>query len=115
METAANKASSDNKREVNFGRLFLGLFLVTAGFLLLARMAGILRFQVNVWQFWPVLLIYWGLSLFKGRNFFGGLLGLVLTLLALALVVYLVLGRLQLNRPEPGQQLYKEALISCFS
>ncbi len=45
------------------GRLFWGFFLLSLGMFYLLRNFEILYFEIdNLWRYWPVLLIIWGLS-----------------------------------------------------
>jgi predicted membrane protein len=61
--------------------LFFGAIVVAAGFLLLLDNLGIVRFH-DVWQYWPVLLVAWGVSrIVDSRTpsgwIWGGMLALV--------------------------------------
>jgi hypothetical protein len=81
-------------RQFNFGRLSFGLFLVVIGILYLAKNLGWLNIELNfnLWQLWPLLIIFWGLSLLTGRTLASIFAGVVLTLTVLAIAFILVLG-----------------------
>lgn len=81
-------------RNFNFGKLSLGLFLVVIGILYLAKNLGWLNidFNFNLWQLWPLLIVFWGLSLLTGRTIASIFAGIILTLTVLAITFILVLG-----------------------
>lgn len=93
----------------NFGRLFLGLFLVLVGAAYLIKLAGWLAINFNLWQFWPVILIYLGFSILSIRNWLDFVLGFILTFSILFLVGYLLFGQGAL--PESGDHTYKETIF----
>lgn len=82
----------DRRPEFNFGKFFLGFFLVLLGLAYLAKNAGWLpaNFNINVRDLWPLLIIVAGLSLLSGRNWTVIILGLILTFLIIALVGALI-------------------------
>lgn len=47
----------------NFGKIFLGLLLIFLGIILLGETSGLYQIRINIWQFWPVILVLIGLSL----------------------------------------------------
>ncbi|HSY41027.1 MAG TPA: DUF5668 domain-containing protein, partial [Polyangia bacterium] len=57
--------------------LWPGLLLVSVGGGLLAREFGLLPPQVRIIDFWPLFLVFFGISnLFRGRGFMGALFAL---------------------------------------
>lgn len=74
---------------VHFGRVFLGLVLIAAGFIYLLQTTGWLNgptFSVDLWAWWPVLLVLVGVSFLPARGWFGRTVA-VLTILATVAVV----------------------------
>lgn len=83
-----NKKSDDEVREFNFGRLFLGIVILAIGLFYLGRGTGIIPagYNINIWQLWPVLIIYIGLSMLRSRGWFGTAIGIIGTILILIAV-----------------------------
>lgn len=81
-------------KNFNFGKLSFGLFLVVIGVLYLAKNMGWLAidFNFNLWQMWPLLIVFWGLSLLTGRNAASIFAGVVLTITVLTITLILVFG-----------------------
>jgi len=84
-----------NPRRFDFGKLSLGLFLLLLGLLYLAKNTGWLNFnwEVNLWQLWPLLIIFAGLSLITGRTLASIFAGTILTLTVLTLSLILIAGQ----------------------
>lgn len=74
---------------MNFGRLFLGLLVILFGVLFFLRNSGLVNvdFALNWGVVWPILIIFLGLSLLSARGVWSVVLGIVVTLLVLALVL----------------------------
>jgi hypothetical protein len=69
---------------------FWAVVLVSIGIIFLLNNFGLVPWEVwaNIWRFWPVVLILWGVQLVFGRNWFSNLLVAVLGLgLVLAILV----------------------------
>lgn len=74
---------------VHFGRFFLGLVLIGAGFVHLLQTTGWLNgptFSVDLWGWWPILLVLVGVSFLPARGWFARTVA-VLTILATVVVV----------------------------
>jgi hypothetical protein len=82
-------------RRFDFGKLSLGLFLIVLGILYLAKLTGWLTFdfQIAWWQLWPLLIIFFGLSLLTGRTVASIFAGVILTLTVLTITLILLLGQ----------------------
>lgn len=80
--------SVSEKRRFNFGRLFLGIILLFIGFFYLGQNTGIIpkEFSLNIGQLWPLLIIYFGLSMMDSRGWFSTLLGILCTFFILIIV-----------------------------
>lgn len=84
-----------NPYRFDFGKLSFGLFLIILGILYLASNMGWinLAFNFNVWQLWPLLIIFWGLSLLTGRTVASIFAGVILTLTVITIAFILILGQ----------------------
>ena len=64
---------------------FWGIFLITIGVFLVLHKMGILDFKwYKVWQLWPMIFIFWGISLIPLNKW----ANLLLKLLLLAFCLY---------------------------
>lgn len=84
-----------NPYRFDFGKLSFGLFLIILGILYLAANLGWinLAFNFNVWQLWPLLIIFAGLSLLTGRTVASIFAGIILTLTVITIAFILILGQ----------------------
>lgn len=71
---------------MNFGRFFLGFFIVLVGLVLLLNSLNIFVLNINLWNLWPVLIIFVGLSFFNSKNMFSIILGVVVTVLSIIML-----------------------------
>lgn len=71
----------------NFGRLFLGLFLIFIGLALLGETTGLYHIEIDFWSLWPVLIIALGLSLLSRQGWLSFFIAVVVIVLVLALIV----------------------------
>jgi|GEM_PF-4244359 hypothetical protein len=93
-------------RKIDFGKLSAGLFLLTMGLFYLAYNTGWLPISINftLWQLWPMLLIFAGLSLISGRGWMPILAGSIITMTVLMLSAILISDQISLNEvPQTGQ------------
>lgn len=82
----------------NFGRLLFGLLIIIIGLVFLAQSAGWLnKIDFDWWQLWPVLIIFFGLSILSGRGWISAAIGVVVTLIVLGIVALLVFGNFNLT------------------
>lgn len=92
--------------KIDFGKFSLGLFLLIIGILYLAQNLGWLPIvmQFDLWQLWPMLLIFLGLSLISGRGWVPILAGSILTITVLIIVTIIITDRMTLTyEPEITQ------------
>ena len=80
--------------EVNFGNVAFGITMVFLGFIYLAVNMGWLpaTAKPDLWQLWPLLMIFVGLSMIKGKNFLSILVGTIITITVMAITTLLILG-----------------------
>lgn len=83
----------------DFGKFAFGLFLVIIGLLYLAKNSGWLPldFQFSLWQLWPMLLIFFGLSFVSGKGWTGLLTGSIFTLTVLVIAGIFISHRISFN------------------
>ncbi len=84
----------DRQGGMNFGRIFLGLIILVIGMMYLANNLGWMNLSLhfNASMIWPLVLIFIGLSLFQRRGWFGGVFGILLTLLVVVVIAIMVFG-----------------------
>lgn len=98
--------------KLDFGKLSLGLFLVIIGLLYLAYNFGWLPISIHfqLWDLWPMLLIFLGLSLISGRGWIPVLAGSILTMTVLLISAILITDRISLdNQLNPDQFNYRNS------
>lgn len=72
---------------MDYKKVFWGVFLIVIGILFILKQAGIIYFHIfHILQLWPVLLLYWGISMLPAKN----RTKIILTLVSLFLVMGLV-------------------------
>lgn len=83
-----------NKKRLNFGQLAFGLTMIMLGFIYLAVNMGWLppEAQPDLWKLWPLLLVFFGLSMVAGHGLISILAGIVLTMTVLAVAGIIVFG-----------------------
>jgi hypothetical protein len=84
-----------NPHRFDFGKLSLGLFLIVLGILYLGKNMGWINldFNFNLWQLWPLLIIFAGLSLLTGRTVASIFAGIILTLTVITIALVMILGQ----------------------
>ena len=90
-----------NPYRFDFGKLSFGLFLIVLGLLYLAKNLGWINldFNFNVWQLWPLLIIFAGLSLLTGRTVASIFAGIIFTLTVITIAFILILGQTAYQPP----------------
>lgn len=83
------------KQHINFGRLALGFFLALTGIYYLAKNTGFLpaefEIKINIWQLWPLLIVFAGLSMMSARNKISAIIGAIATFFVLFVAGYLII------------------------
>ncbi len=81
---------------INFGRLAFGLFLTAMGIYLLAKNTGFLPAEfvvdINIFQLWPLLIIFIGLSMLSAKSKISALIGGIITFVILFVIGYLIMS-----------------------
>ncbi len=83
----------------DFGKFSFGLFLVIIGLLYLAKNTGWLplNLQFDIWQLWPMLLIFFGLSFVSGKGLSGVLVGSIFTMTVLVIATIFIADKVTLR------------------
>jgi len=94
-KTAKETQPSEKKMRkdgFNFGNLFLGIFLVFLGIVLLGKSTGWyeVNISVNLWQLWPLLIIFIGLSLLSRGRRSSFIITVVVTIIVIAIVGFMM-------------------------
>jgi len=86
-------------KNYNFGKIFLGVILIFIGLFFMANNMGWIpvKIELNIWQLWPVAVIFIGLSMLKVHNWFSAMLGTILTLLIIAVLGVMIFGTFDLK------------------
>ncbi len=70
-----------------YKQTFWGVILITLGILLLLKQFGLIHFYWHtLWQLWPLIFIFWGISLLPVDDY----LKLVISVIFLALGFYIL-------------------------
>lgn len=85
-EVAWEKQRVKKVQGFNFGRIFLGLFIIFVGLVLLGKTTGFYHLEVDLLSLWPVLLIAFGLSLLSRQGWLSFFIAAIVTLLVILLV-----------------------------
>ncbi|MDD4412865.1 MAG: DUF5668 domain-containing protein [Patescibacteria group bacterium] len=82
-------------RKINFGKVAMGVLLIILGFIYLSVNMGWLPEETkpDLWKLWPVLIIFWGLSMMAGRSLASIIAGTIITLTVIAAVMLLIFGQ----------------------
>jgi hypothetical protein len=103
----------------NLGRFLLGLVIVVVGLGYLAKTTGWINLNINFdWaNLWPLLIIFIGLSLISFRGWVGAIIGILATLIVLAVVALLVFNVVApgWNIQGSGKVIQEERQVADFN
>ena len=82
------KVNKKNKEIVNceLNKVFLGIFIVVFGLIILLNNLSVITLNVNMWLIWPIFIIFLGLSLFTKKDVVSTTVGLVVSVMAVVLI-----------------------------
>ncbi|MEI6378759.1 MAG: DUF5668 domain-containing protein [Candidatus Falkowbacteria bacterium] len=85
-----------NRKRADFGKIAFAVTLIMLGFIYLGVNLGWLPPEVkpDLWQMWPLLLIFLGLSMITGQGLLSILAGSALTLTVLTMILLLLFNNL---------------------
>lgn len=88
IEEKGNIRKDDKKSGLDFGRLLVGLFVISFGIFLLAQSANLIPqdITINIFQFWPLLVVAVGLSFLDTSRPMTFLIGLAVFIIVAAMV-----------------------------
>lgn len=83
---------SNNSEKRTKGFSFTAIFLILLGLVFLLNNFGILPWEIwqNIWKFWPILLILFGVEALLGRNSSPKSLGLLLILIFIVPIILIL-------------------------
>ena len=74
--------------EYNTNRVFLGVFAIIFGLIFLINSLSRYPLSFNFINFWPILIIFIGLSFFKRKNVVSTIIGSIITIICVTLFFY---------------------------
>jgi hypothetical protein len=88
----ANK-NQNSFSPINLGTIFFGIFIVFVGFYFLANNLDLVpeQFQISLWQLWPLVIIFIGLSFLKVRSLWSAIIGVIVIVVIIGLVAAFLL------------------------
>lgn len=105
------------KRKTNWGaRLFWSMFFIFAGILLLLNNFGVLSWSawLNLFQFWPVLLILIGIEIVFGKSLLGKIVVTVITFITFAMIAFSVLLSSEGSLHDKLVSVLPSSIVSIF-
>ncbi|MDD5098426.1 MAG: GerMN domain-containing protein [Candidatus Pacebacteria bacterium] len=83
-----------NKEIVNceFNKVFLGIFVVVFGLIILLNNLSVIDLNVNMWLVWPIFIIFLGLSLFTKKDVISTSVGLIVSVMTVVLICVSLFG-----------------------
>lgn len=81
----------------NFGKLFLGIILLVLGMAYFMKVIGLANIDINInlWQLWPLFVIFIGLSMLSRKDIFSNITGITVTLMVLGIFFLTIFGYLK--------------------
>jgi hypothetical protein len=65
----------------DFNKVFIGAVFILIGLAYLFKILGLVNFNINIFIFWPLLIIFLGLSVLSKRNITSNVIGIVTALI----------------------------------
>jgi len=88
MENKKGKYDACEGKDLDLSGAFAGLTIILVGFAYLFKALGIITFSFNLLNLWPILIIYFGLSLLSKRSVASEVIAVITILLVLFLVFF---------------------------
>lgn len=90
MENKKGKYDECKGRDFDLNSIFAGLTIILVGFAYLFRALGLVSFSFNLFSLWPLLIVFFGLSLLSKRSVVSDVVGIITILLVLFLVFFTI-------------------------
>lgn len=105
VEEAEVVSNTERYKGWDMSRIFWGLLLVLAGFLLLLDNLNVVQVHYeNLWAFWPLLIVGWGVSLLNIKGTWWSVVSVILLIGSLGLIAWAAIGTVPLQELEDGVQ-----------
>ncbi|MBU0614087.1 hypothetical protein KJ766_02245, partial [Patescibacteria group bacterium] len=89
---AQSRIRTDKTINIQWGRIFLGTMLLVVGFIFLAKNFGWLpASNISIFQFWPLIIIFFGLCILPSRGWPGAIIGFFALMGAISSVAFAVI------------------------
>lgn len=94
----------------NVSNITTAILLILAGAILLLNNFGKIPWSIweSVWKFWPVIIIIWGLELLSGRNIFGKLILIIISLALISFIFSFSLSNIDSNFDSQLKNLFPQ-------
>jgi hypothetical protein len=112
-QNITKKGKRLNGRGFNFGRILLGLILVLIGGIYFLKTTGLVDIQLNIdiWQLWPLLIVFVGLSMMNLRGWLGILIGVIIAVMIIGALFLAFFYKGNLRGGDPKDPTRKEIAI----
>lgn len=100
-----------------FGKVFLGIFIVLIGVLYLLKSFGLISDNLNleIWQLWPVFIIFLGLAILNGRGWLSTLFTVFITILTMIVAAVLMFSSLLVSSGVPVEENNWEVMVPMIN
>lgn len=106
----------EKRRGYNFGRFLFGILIVIVGLGFLASTMGWTNWGIfDFTRLWPILVIIVGISILSFKGWFGTLIGIIVTIIVVAVIFVLVFGSVGFNVPGTGQVIEQDRTVANFN
>lgn len=85
MNKKTSKTKTRESLEYNISKVFLGIFTFIIGLMFLIRNLNLYPISINLANFWPLFIIFIGLSFFKKKNVTSTIVGSIITIICATL------------------------------
>jgi hypothetical protein len=90
MQNKKGKYDACEGKDLDLSSIFAGLTIILVGFAYLFKALGIITFSFNFLSLWPVLIVFFGLSLLSKRSVVSNVISVITILIVLFLVFFTI-------------------------
>ncbi len=106
----------EKKKGFNFGRFLFGILIIIVGLGFLASTMGWTNWGIfDFTRLWPVIVVIVGISILSFRGWLGTLIGIIVTIIVIAVTFVLVFGSVGLSFPGTGQVIEQDRTVANFN